>query len=213
MCGGVPLEIDYLKIVAEQVHEHGAALHIDGARIFNAALALGVPASEIGRHGDSVQFCLSKGLGAPVGSIIASTAAKIESARRIRKMLGGGMRQAGILAAAGLVALETADERLQRDHENARMFSELLDDVDGVEMLGRPKTNIVYFQVLDSTRHDEFLAHCARSGLAIAELGARRVRAVFHHGVNATDVRTAARIVRLCVEQLSESATASVRTA
>ena len=126
MCGGVPLSVDHLKQTRVLADEHGVGLHIDGARVFNAAVALAVSASEIGGLGHSVQFCLSKGLGAPVGSILAASVDTVERATRLRKLLGGGMRQAGVLAAAGLLALTDVEERMADDHANAAEFARLL---------------------------------------------------------------------------------------
>jgi threonine aldolase len=124
------------------------AVHLDGARLFNASLATGTPVGELAAHADSVTFCLSKGLGAPVGSVVVGTRAFIDRARRARKMLGGGMRQAGILAAAGLVALETMVDRLREDHENARLLAEGLAALPGIVIdLARVQTNIVIFNV------------------------------------------------------------------
>ena len=119
-CGGVVLSTEYMAAVQRFARERGLLIHLDGARLFNAAVALGVDAREITRHVDSVQFCLSKGLAAPVGSILAGDAAFIARARRVRKLVGGGMRQAGIIAAAGIVALEQMVDRLAEDHANAR---------------------------------------------------------------------------------------------
>jgi Threonine aldolase len=118
-CGGMPLSVEYTDSVAAFARQHGLILHIDGARIFNAAVALGVPAAELVRSADSVTFCLSKGLCAPVGSVLCGSREMIDKARRLRKMLGGGMRQAGILAAAGIVALDHMIARLAEDHQRA----------------------------------------------------------------------------------------------
>lgn len=203
MCGGVPLEIGYLKTMRGLADHESLALHVDGARMFNAAVELGVPVSDIGREAHSLQFCLSKGLGAPIGSVVAGSAAFVDRVRRLRKLLGGGMRQVGMLAAAGLVALGTADERLPADHRHARRFAELISVVPGVELLAPPRTNIVFFRIFDGACHDRFLALCEQNGLSAAELGERRVRAVFHHGVSGEDVETAVAAVRTAVEGIS----------
>lgn len=206
MCGGVPLEIGYLKAVRGLTDRESLALHLDGARVFNAALALGVPVSDIGREAHSVQFCLSKGLGAPIGSVVAGSTGFVDRVRRLRKLLGGGMRQTGVLAAAGLVALDTAEERLTADHRHARRFAELISAAPGVEVLAPPRTNIVFFRVFDGGCHDRFLLRCERRGVAVAELGARRVRAVFHHGVSGADVEAAAAVVAAVVAELGDQA-------
>ena len=123
-CGGAVLSEHDLAAVAQAARRWGMAVHLDGARIFNAAVALGMPAAQLARHVDSVAFCLSKGLACPVGSVLCGSAQFIQRARRYRKMVGGGMRQAGIIAAAGIVALETMIDRLQEDHDNARVLAE-----------------------------------------------------------------------------------------
>jgi len=195
-CGGVVLSLDYLRQVRQFATEHNISLHLDGARLFNASVAMGVPAVEIARYADSVQFCLSKGLGAPVGSVVAGTAGFIRGVRRVRKMLGGGMRQAGVLAAAGLVALEE-HPRLAEDHANARRLAEGLAGIEGISVdLAAVVTNIVFFRVTDERwTWQTFVAAAAERGLAIAELGHGRLRAVTHSGVTSADVDRAVEIV------------------
>jgi len=129
-CGGVPLSLEYTESVAAFARKHGLLLHLDGARIFNAAVALGLPASRLAEPADSVTFCLSKGLCAPVGSVLCGDAAFISKARRLRKMLGGGMRQAGIIAAAGIVALDEMVDRLAEDHHRAALLAEGLRGIE-----------------------------------------------------------------------------------
>ena len=142
---GKVLPLDYLERAAAFASAKRLALHLDGARIFNAAVHLGVPVSEISRHFDSVSFCLSKGLGAPVGSVLSGSRALVTEARRWRKMVGGGMRQAGVLAAAGIYALEQNVDRLAEDHENARRLAEGLRRIDGVGVApGGAATNMVH---------------------------------------------------------------------
>ena len=123
-CGGAVLDIEYMRQVREIAHERGVPVHLDGARIFNAAASLGVPAAAIAAEADSVQFCLSKGLAAPVGSLVAGSEAFIQEVRKQRKVLGGAMRQSGVIAAAGVVALETMVDRLPEDHVRARTLAE-----------------------------------------------------------------------------------------
>jgi threonine aldolase len=149
---GAPWPLERLEALAGTASDHGLALHMDGARLFNAATALGVDATQIARHVDTVQFCLSKGLGAPIGSILAGSAEEIGRARRLRKLLGGGTRQAGVIAAAGLYALEHNVERLHEDHENARRLAEGLAELPRLEVdVAAVRTNIV-------------IASCARAG-------------------------------------------------
>ena len=147
-CGGVVLPIEYMQSVRQLAWARGLAVHLDGARLFNAAVALGVDAREITRHVDSVQFCLSKGLSAPVGSILAGDARLIGRARRVRKLVGGGMRQAGIIAAAGIVALEQMVDRLAEDHANARTLAEGLATFAQIEIdLAAVQSDIVIFKL------------------------------------------------------------------
>jgi threonine aldolase len=147
-CGGTVLTPEYTRAVGELARQNGLYLHMDGARIFNAAVALGIPAAELVAPADSVTFCLSKGLCAPVGSVLCGGRAFITRAHRIRKQLGGGMRQAGILAAAGIVALETMIERLSEDHARARLLAEGLKDIPGIALdMGTPYTNMVYLSL------------------------------------------------------------------
>jgi threonine aldolase len=144
MCNGTPLTAEYTAQVARLARVHGLRVHMDGARIFNAAAALGVDAQELVRDVDSVMFCLSKGLCAPVGSLLCGSADFIAEARRARKVVGGGMRQAGVLAAAGIVALEEIVPRLEEDHVRARRLAEGLAEIPGVEV-APVTTNILYF--------------------------------------------------------------------
>ncbi|GAB3460718.1 GntG family PLP-dependent aldolase [Actinophytocola sediminis] len=196
-CGGRILPLDYLAQVRRFADERGVAVHLDGARIFNAAVGLGVGVEVIARHADSVQFCLSKGLSAPIGSVAVGTGALIRQVRRLRKMLGGGMRQAGVVAAAGLVALDHVD-RLADDHAHARLLATGLAEIDGVAMEPGPvSTNIVMFRISDHRFTTESFVDTARHhGLAVAELGHGRVRAVTHSGVRTADITSAVAIVR-----------------
>jgi threonine aldolase len=149
--GGVPITADYTAQVGEIAREHGLKLHIDGARLFNAAAALGVPARELVAPADSVMFCLSKGLCAPVGSMLVGSQAFIGEARRARKLVGGAMRQAGILAAAGLIAIRQMTDRLAVDHANARALAEGLAKIPGIQIdVSQVHTNMVLFELADA---------------------------------------------------------------
>ncbi|MEU8806243.1 GntG family PLP-dependent aldolase [Streptomyces violaceoruber] len=191
-CGGVPLSPGYQDEVRRFADEQGLPVHLDGARLFNAAVALGVSPAEVARAADSVQFCLSKGLGAPIGSVVAGSADFIASVHRIRKMLGGGMRQAGIVASAGLVALADAG-RLAEDHANARAFAEGLAEIPGIEIdPDTVRTNILLFRVVAGGFTPASFVHTAhRAGLRVGEFGHGRIRAVLHSGVSRQDVTTA----------------------
>src|SRR6266487_3401991 len=195
-CGGVVLSTEYMQAVHHFAHERGLLVHLDGARLFNAAVALGVDARELTRHVNTVQFCLSKGLAAPVGSILAGDAEFITRARRARKLVGGGMRQAGIIAAAGIVALEQMVERLAEDHANARMLAEGLASFPRIEIdPAGVQTDIVIFKLRDGAP-DVFERALAERGLLVGGIGYGRIRAVTHYGIDAGDIEEALEIVR-----------------
>jgi len=196
--GGRVLPLSYLEEVQAFAKEKGLPLHMDGARIFNAAIALNIPAAEIAKYADSLQFCLSKGLSAPIGSIVVGSTSFIEKVYRLRKMLGGGMRQAGIIAAAGLVALNKMVDRLADDHAHARLLAQGLAAIDGIECdIDAVETNIVFFRVVDEHFTWQTFVEAARQhGLNIAELGHGRIRAVLHSGITRNDVRHALEIIR-----------------
>lgn len=192
-CGGAVLSPAQTHAVAEVAHAHGLKVHLDGARIFNAAVALGVPASALAAEADSVNFCLSKGLACPVGSVICGSTAFIAEARRIRKSVGGGMRQAGVLAAAGIVALEEMVERLADDHANARLLGSAIAEIPGLAI--DPKTvmsNIVIFEVANpKTTPAEVSARLLEQGVKINPTEGRKMRAVTHYGIERADVEQA----------------------
>jgi threonine aldolase len=194
--GGVAWPLQDLRRVYTAARTAGLTVHMDGARIFNAALAIGVDVGMVAQCADTVSFCLSKGLSCPVGSLLCGPAGKIAEARKWRKMLGGGMRQAGVLAAAGLVALDTMIDRLAEDHENARTLAEGLAALPGIDCdLSRVQTNIVSFGL--TGRHSgDFLAACAKLGLRGGAPGPDRVRFVTHHGITAADIKEALVICR-----------------
>ena len=190
VCGGAPLSVRYTKEVANLARANNIKLHIDGARIFNAAVALGVEVQELVEDADSVSFCMSKGLAAPVGSVICGSKDFIDQARGIRKGLGGGMRQAGIIAAAGIVALETMVNRLQEDHTNARLLADGIADLSGIILDPESiKTNIIYFDMDDAAMESaDFLAALSTKGIQFFDTGPRRFRMVTHYGITAEDI-------------------------
>jgi len=189
-CSGAVLEPEYTDSVAALARSHGLSLHLDGARIFNAAIALGIDVKELTRSVDSVMFCLSKGLSAPVGSLVCGSAEFIEQARRTRKILGGAMRQAGVIAAAGIVALEEMVERLAEDHINAKKLAEEISQIDGLSIEpGKVKTNIIYFDLNDSSMTDEqFIKGLEKKGVRLLGLGPAHFRMVTHYGINSQDI-------------------------
>jgi threonine aldolase len=193
MTGGNVLPPDYLAAVGRLARQHSLKLHVDGARIFNAAVALGLPASELAREADSLMFCLTKGLSCPVGSLVVGDRDFVREARRNRKIVGGGMRQAGIFAAAGIVALNEMVDRLEEDHRNARRLAEGLADVPGIEAdPGAVMTNIVFFRlVADSLTPPELAVRLRERGVVIGSGSARRIRLVTHHGIDTADVERA----------------------
>ena len=197
-CGGVALATEYMQSVHQFAQERELRVHLDGARLFNAAVASGVEAREIAQHVDTVQFCLSKGLAAPVGSILAGDAAFIGRARRVRKMVGGGMRQAGIIAAAGIVALEQMVDRLAEDHANARLLAEGLASFPQIKIdLGTVQSDIVIFRLHEGYGTPEAFARAAAErGLLIGGIGRSYIRAVTHYGIDTGDIEETLEIVR-----------------
>jgi len=187
--GGTCYSREGLAAIRRLADEYGIPVHMDGARIFNAAVATGVAAGEIARHADSVQFCLSKGLAAPVGSLLVGSRAFIEKARRFRKMLGGGMRQAGVIAAAGVVALQTMVDRLAEDHANARLLGESLANLGYAIDLATVQTNIVAFAT-DGLKIDAptLVARLKDEGVRAGAPAARRIRMVTHFGIERADI-------------------------
>jgi len=172
--------------VADIAKKHALKIHLDGARIFNAAAALNMEVSQLIRHVDSVMFCLSKGLSAPVGSLVCGTEPFIRKARKLRKMVGGGMRQAGHLAAAGRVALENQIERLKVDHQLARQLAKGLADITGLELnLQQVKTNIVFFRLNHPTvKPMVFLDHLESEAIKILMIDPAVFRAVLHREIS-----------------------------
>jgi len=195
-CGGTVLSVAETAAASDLAHSRGMRVHLDGARIFNAAVALGVPAAALCEPVDTVQFCFSKGLSAPVGSMLCGDRATIDRARRVRKLLGGAMRQSGVIAAAALVALETMRERLAEDHANARRLADGLAAIRRVRIdPARVATNIVWFAVDgDAAR---FHAACAERGVRLSRYdGNGRIRMVTHREISAADVDRALGLMR-----------------
>lgn len=195
--GGATLPVDYLERVGEFARRHRLFLHLDGARIFNAATAMKVDAAAIARPCDSVMFCLSKALAAPVGSLLAGSRDFIARARRVRKQLGGGMRQVGFLAAAGIIALDTMRLRLEEDHLRARRLAAGLAGIEGLAIEPADvQTNIVIFKVL-SKRLDpgELVRRLAADGILALPFGPGRVRLITHNDIDDADVEKALRTI------------------
>lgn len=187
VCGGVPLSVEYTQAVAKLARENNLFLHIDGARIFNASAALKVSIKDLVAPADSVMFCLSKGLVAPVGSMLVGTKKFINRARHLRKMLGGGMRQAGVLAAAGLISLEKMTTRLEQDHIRAKNLSTGLKQIGGLVLdAGSSSTNMVYFNLADEVKLsvNQIADKMKKYGILVDWAGPRRFRLVTHYWID-----------------------------
>jgi len=201
MAGGTVYPPKLFDEICHEAHELGLKVHLDGARIFNAATFLGLSVRELTAAADTVMFCLSKGLGAPVGSLLVGTAEAIAQARLYRKRLGGGMRQAGVLAAAGLIALEQMPARLHEDHRNARLLAEAIAALPGLRIPHRVQTNIVIFDLGNTPlTAAQFSARLRERGVLINPIGERLMRAVTHLDVTSEDCYRAAQAIKDVVE-------------
>ncbi len=189
-CSGAVLTSEYTDAVAALARGRGIMVHLDGARIFNAAAVLGVDVKELTRNVDSVSFCLSKGLSAPVGSVVCGCREFITEARRVRKVLGGGMRQCGIIAAAGITALEQMVDRIAEDHANARRLAVGIARIQGLTTnLEGTQTNMVYFEPVDEQLTAEILVkQLSKKGIRLLQTGPSQIRAVTHYGITAEDI-------------------------
>lgn len=198
LAGGTLMSFERMQEIAERTHERGLPVHLDGARIFNAAIVLKRDVAEIASLFDSVMFCLSKGLCAPVGSMIVGTREFIDRAVPVRRMLGGGMRQVGVLAAAGLVALEKMTTRLEEDHVNAQFLAKGLAGMQGVKIdPERVQTNILVFDIAGTGQSTaEFTARLKQRGVLASEISAREMRMVTHKDVSRNDCEVALGAIR-----------------
>jgi threonine aldolase len=197
ICNGCPLDIDYMRAVGEIARRHKLKIHVDGARFFNAAVALGVEPKALAADADSVSFCLSKGLAAPVGSVVCGTQDFIDEARRARKVLGGGMRQAGILAAAGIVSLNEMVHRLAEDHANAKKLAVGLAETPGLSIdPDRIHTNIIFFEVTHADmKPEQFVQQIETEGVRMLPVGGQKVRAVTHYHITSADIDRTLKVV------------------
>ena len=205
--GGVAIPLEHQKRLCVLAQDQGVLVHLDGARIWNAAIALGVSARDLAAGADSVSFCFSKGLSAPVGSVVLGTEEFINQARRKRKMLGGGMRQAGVLAAAALVALDTMIDRLADDHRRAAMLAEHLADLKGVLLIRNGiQTNMIFMDISGTGMISrEFADRCKRLGLLVNTPGRYRIRLVTNRHIDDHAVEEAAQILRKVVTSPADS--------
>jgi threonine aldolase len=195
-CGGRIVLPEYFAEVAAIAAEHQLPVHLDGARLFNAAVASGRPVTDWTRHVSSVQLCLSKGLSAPVGSLICGSATFVDEARRMRKILGGGMRQAGVIAAPGIIALTEMVSRLADDHRHARILADGVAALPGV-VLDPPEvdTNIVVFRMPAVAHAEAFETALGRAGVLVSNFGGGRLRVVTHDGITEADCRAAVEVM------------------
>ena len=193
VCGGIPLTAEYTAQVGKLAKENNLLFHIDGARIFNAAAALNVDVKDLMGPADSIMFCLSKGLVAPVGSMLVGTKRFIARARHLRKMLGGGMRQAGVLAAAGLISLEKMTGRLGQDHARAKNLFEGLRQVQGLKLDARSASNMIYFDLAEriTLTENQIIEEMKKYGVLVDWAGPRRFRLVTHYWVDDEGVEKA----------------------
>lgn len=190
-CGGIPITLKYMQEISAFIQKYQLNLHLDGARIFNASLALGLPVAELCKMADSVMFCLSKGLCAPIGSMLCGSEEFVQKARRMRKQVGGGMRQAGIIAAAGLISLEKMIDRLVEDHERAKILADGLSAIPGLEFdKGFPQTNMLFLQLTShvSRNPEEIIYLLKQRGILIGQSGLRNFRLVTHYWIHDQDL-------------------------
>lgn len=204
LAGGIVLTPQYIQTIADLVHSAGAAFYLDGARVFNAAVAQGIDVKQLTAPFDAAMFCISKGLGAPIGSLIVGSQDFISQARRIRKRLGGQQRQTGLMAAAGIVALNEMVERLAEDHARARRLAEALTEAPGIELnLDLVQTNMVWFGVKPlGLNAYEFVELLGVRGVLSSAYAEGRVRLVTHKDISDADIDTAIRVIFDCVSDL-----------
>ncbi len=207
-CSGGVLTPEDTKAVCDVAHEAGVPVHLDGARIFNASVALEVPPAELTRDVDDLSFCLSKSLSCPVGSVLVGSQDFIDNAKRWRKMLGGGMRQAGVLASAGLVALDTMIDRLAEDHQHARRLAQGLANIDGLSVdPDSIQTNIVFFEVDESLgTAADLIAALKRNGVLVSYPGRQSIRMVTHRHISPEDIEEALSRTSAAVRELQTAA-------
>lgn len=198
MAGGIVIPPESMKEIYELAKRYNLPVHLDGARVFNASTSLGCDVKEITKYCDSIMFCLSKGLCAPVGSILAGSEEFIKKARRYRKMLGGGMRQAGVLAAAGIVALTSMVERLSEDHKNARLLAEGLKDIKGIQVNWDTVQSNILMVDLTTTEYDsiKLVARLKEKGILASDINSSRIRFVTHKYISQDDIEYTVEVVK-----------------
>ena len=203
ICYGIPIKENYFNQVKKILNKHNLKLHIDGARIFNAAIALKTTVKKLAKNADSISCCLSKGLAAPAGSLIMGSKQFIYTARRLRKALGGGMRQTGILAAAGIYSLKNMIKRLEEDHNNAKLLAKGLAQIEEIKIeLTKVYTNIIFFHLKKCNITDkEFISELIKNNIKIDSKGNRKFRIVTHYGFEKNDVETVINTIKLILKK------------
>ncbi|CEG27461.1 low-specificity L-threonine aldolase [Bacillus sp. B-jedd] len=200
--GGACIPLSNMEKIHQLAKEHSIPVHLDGARLFNAALSLSVPVSELAKNSDSVQICLSKGLGAPVGSLLAGNRDFIQKARKWRKRLGGGMRQAGVIAAPGLIALTKMPGRLHEDHQHARMLAEGIANIRNVAVVNEVETNIVVVDVSRTGMEEKlFVEEMKAAGILVGGFGSGLIRLVTNYGVHESDIQKTVSCIKSIAER------------
>jgi len=202
ICYGVPINENYFNKVKQIVDQHNLKLHIDGARIFNAAVALNTTVKKLAKNADSITCCLSKGLAAPVGSLIMGNKDFISKARHIRKALGGGMRQSGLLASAGIYSFNNMIERLEEDHNNAQLLALGLSEIDEIKIdLDKIYTNIIFFNLQNTSIKDaELISQLLNNNIKIDSKGNRKFRMVTHYGIEKNDISTVVNQIKIILK-------------
>ncbi len=203
--GGTIISLDYIKELKELVSKYNIALHCDGARIWNASVATGIEPREYAEHFDTISVCLSKGLGAPVGSLLVGNRSTIDLARKWRKILGGGMRQAGIIAAGGLYAIKNNLKLIQYSHQIAKEFAINLAESELIKIeIDKVQTNIVMFTINQCLDDNYFIKECAKNGVLLIPFGNRKIRAVFHFQISKEDALFAAEKIKFVLKYMAE---------
>ncbi len=204
--GGTIITPTQIKAINEVAQQHNLKFYMDGARIFNAAVALKIDVKEITKHVDNLMFCLSKSLSCPIGSLLVGTNNFIEKARKIRKLLGGGMRQAGIIAAPGIIALEKMIDRLEEDHKNARRLAEGISKIEGIQInLNRVQTNIVCYDVGNLELSAEtFVMKLEENGILALPLADKKVRMVTHRGIESEHIEKSIKVIENVIDHLND---------
>lgn len=201
--GGTILNIDYIKEVKKLADKYGLYMHLDGARIWNASVASAISLDEYGKYFDTISVCLSKGMGAPVGSLIVSNNELIKKSWKWRKIFGGGMRQAGVLAAAGIYAIDHNLEKLINDHTNANTFALGINQINKISCnIDKVQTNIVAFELDKSINPSQFVQKCKESGLLLSSIGGQFIRVVFHIDINFDDMNNALDIICNVIKEI-----------